>query len=474
MVIGENADKIIVNGNVLAHMNEPCITFFVYGINEQEFHYIYDESSGEHTKLRLKMKDLGIFDKGHITYAVRGRIWPKKKIAGVYQDIWETMDFADQIEKMFQELHLDITEFGWDFGIEEDTGLKDWIRQPKNHTPTSLTTNEKAIKKEIDELITQMHVAPPGEKEKLRAKIRTLQNSIGMEDKELESYVRASYEKFKQIAGQHNSLAKANFYKGPIAEDSFKVYRGNQDPNLWLDGMTLRPEIRAVLLKVAQDFYKSTDLQISIIDILVIGSAANFNWTPTSDIDLHLVVDATQIKVAPELVRSFMDGLGAKWNNNHEIEIKGHPVEAYMQDVKEHNSTAENAREGTAVYSILRNQWVKKPEQKKPSIDKGKIVAKYHKLKDKINSFINEKDVDKLKDLMKNIRNYRDAGLTKSGEFSTENLVFKALRYSGDLTKLKDAINSLYDKSVTINESCQVANSTSKKPSGWNSSHSVA
>ena len=43
----------------------------------------------------------------------------------------------------------------------------------------------------------------------------------------------------------------------------------------------------------------------------------------------------------------------------------------------------------------------------------------------------------------------REAGLDKSGEYSTENLVFKLLRSSGYVNQLKDAINNITDKNLS-------------------------
>ena len=40
----------------------------------------------------------------------------------------------------------------------------------------------------------------------------------------------------------------------------------------------------------------------------------------------------------------------------------------------------------------------------------------------------------------------RKAGLSASGEFSIENLVFKKLRAEGKIEKLIDIITTLYDK----------------------------
>lgn len=241
----------------------------------------------------------------------------------------------------------------------------------------------------------------------------------------------------------------------PVKEATFKVYNQTLDTSLWkqVNGIwCLDPTIRNNLLKIAYEFYKSTDLKIPVYDILFLGSSANYNWSPTSDLDLHIVVDITQLNIDYTLSRPFMDGLASKWNSNHEIEIKDHPVEVYLQDIREKNSNAQQAREGSSIFSLLNNCWIKVPTKNIPAIDKEKIKQKHHVIKNKISSFISNKNIDGLKKLMKSLKNYRDAGLTKTGEFSNENLVFKSLRYTGELTRLKDAINSMYDKTVSISE----------------------
>ena len=231
-----------------------------------------------------------------------------------------------------------------------------------------------------------------------------------------------------------------------------RIYNKTLDPNLWLEGKKLNPEVKDALLKIAEDFYKSTDLKAEIQNILFLGSSANYNWTPTSDIDLHVVVDITDENITEDYARKFMDGLAFKWNSEHDIEIKGHPVELYLQDIGEPNATPQLAREGSAIYSIFDDQWMKEPNPQNIQIDADKVRNKFQSLKKKINTLIKTEDVEKLKELMKSIRNYRDAGLTEGGEFSVENIVFKALRHSGDIKKLKDTIGRVYDKARSLPE----------------------
>lgn len=231
-----------------------------------------------------------------------------------------------------------------------------------------------------------------------------------------------------------------------------RIYNPTLDPNIWEKDLTLKPEIQDALLQIAQDFYKSTELKGDLQNILFLGSSANYNWTPTSDIDLHLVIDITQQGITPDYARRFMDNYAFKWNTEHEIEIKGHPVEVYLQDIGEKNSTPQLARPGAAIYSVFDEEWMVKPNREKIDLDPEKIRSKFQKIKKNIKELTDTQNLDKLKKLMKWIRNYRDAGLAKGGEFCIENIVFKALRHSGALTALKDAINTIYDRKASLNE----------------------
>ena len=217
-----------------------------------------------------------------------------------------------------------------------------------------------------------------------------------------------------------------------------RVYNTTLDPNIWNEDKTLKPDIREHLLKIAEDFYNSTDLQGEIHNILFLGSSVNYNWTPTSDVDLHVVIDIAEEKINEEYARKFMDSLGSKWNTEHDIEIKGHPVEVYIQDVREPNSDASLSRPGAAIYSLFDGRWIQEPTHEKLDIDSDKIRRKFQTIQDKVKKLVETGDIEKLKELMKSIRNYRNTGLANGGEFCTENLVFKVIEKKWCLGKDKD------------------------------------
>jgi predicted nucleotidyltransferase len=205
--------------------------------------------------------------------------------------------------------------------------------------------------------------------------------------------------------------------------------------DIWGEDNKLNPEISEKLLRIAKDFYEKLDLPTPILDITFTGSMANYNWTSLSDIDLHIVVDYLAINENQELVRNYLMEAKSNWNRNHDIRIKGHEVEIYVQDSNEpHHSTA--------VYSVLNDDWLIKPRKKR-------FEASEDAIRQKADAFIARIDLlQKLSDegkheevygdserLRDKLRNYRQSGLETGGEFSTENLVFKFLRNSEELKK---------------------------------------
>ena len=222
-----------------------------------------------------------------------------------------------------------------------------------------------------------------------------------------------------------------------------RIYNDILNPNVW-DGLKLKPEIKEKLLQIGKDFYADTETDAPLKDILFVGSLANFNWSDTSDFDVHVVIDFKDVDENVELVEKLVNALKSKWNDEHDIHLKGHNVEVYIQDI-----TKENRSSG--VYSLMQDKWLTEPQKENVLIDKEKIQQKYNDYVRKINSGIKAQDIEKLKTIVKDVYDMRQSGLDKSGELSTENLVFKILRSRNYIEKLKTEINKLYDKAQSLN-----------------------
>ena len=240
-----------------------------------------------------------------------------------------------------------------------------------------------------------------------------------------------------------NSIDTINQLKEILGiKEKHRIYNSILNPAIWATEDDIKPGVLNTLLKVANTFYKDTELTVPLENIYFLGSTAGYNWTPTSDIDLHLVIDFAKIGDDEELVKNYVDGLKSKWNQAHDIKIGNHPVEVYIQDKSETNNSQ-------SVYSLMKSTWVKKPKHEDIKVDKDAIKKKYKQLVQSINVAIQEQDINKIKKLTKRIYDMRQAGLDKSGEYSTENLVFKLLRSTGYINKLRDTVTQLTDKELS-------------------------
>ena len=210
------------------------------------------------------------------------------------------------------------------------------------------------------------------------------------------------------------------------------------NPKLWKNEQ-LKPEIKSQLLKIAEKFETFIGIDLEVIDYTITGSNANYTWTTYSDLDLHIIVKG----MPGETERELFNAKKALWAEEHNITIKNLPVECYIQgSEEEHHSTG--------VYSIVADQWLEKPKKVKPNLNDAAIQKKKDSLMHDIETALQSKDISTLRDAKEKISKMRKAGLEKAGEWSTENIVFKALRNLGMIDKLTQEIKDLEDEELSL------------------------
>ena len=217
-------------------------------------------------------------------------------------------------------------------------------------------------------------------------------------------------------------------------------------PDLWDSAQHLDPTIRANLLQMANDFYEKTELPAPVIDIYLMGSAANYNWTPDSDIDVHVIIDYTKLQMPQETAFKTVKTAGAQWNAEHNILIKGHKVEMNIQN------SAEQKPYVTGIYSLVNDQWLRKPFKMPFNLDRQVLKFQYETMKNYLNNTIRSRDREQMKAAKKYLDAYRQYGLDTYGELSYENIIYKMLRARGLIKQLKDSIIQVYDKQMTVDE----------------------
>jgi predicted nucleotidyltransferase len=236
----------------------------------------------------------------------------------------------------------------------------------------------------------------------------------------------------------------------PTPEDiDFKVeYHDKLNPTLWEDDQSLHHDVQEALEDVASAFFEFLDIpKLPVEDVVLTGSSANYNWTESSDLDVHLVVNMKAIeKKFGKLAINYFDAKKKVWNELHDIQIKGIPVELYVQDKDEvHNSTG--------IYSISEEEWVIEPKYEEPNVDDAAVKAKAAEWISAISDVTvacNKADI--IEKFMQKLTKLRQAGLDNGGEFSTENLAFKVLRNGGYLDQLAECKTKAFDRELSIEE----------------------
>ena len=227
-------------------------------------------------------------------------------------------------------------------------------------------------------------------------------------------------------------------------------------PDFWKNDV-LDSRVRLKLLDIADDFTDFLNIDwVKPEDITMTGSLANYNWSEEySDIDLHIVVDFSQVDENLKLLKEYFNSKKTNWNIDHDtILIYGYPVELYVQDVNEEHVSS-------GVYSLEKDEWIIEPDPENVSTDGvdfdvvKKIVASFTNKVDEIcEMFENESDDYMLslihnmgKIVLKAIKDCRQQGFEKDGkEMNEGNLVFKALRRNETIQKLYDILHGTYDK----------------------------
>jgi hypothetical protein len=257
--------------------------------------------------------------------------------------------------------------------------------------------------------------------------------------------LRPSYKRSKSAPPLGESISEE---VSPEALKSFSM-KDTLDPNFW-EGDKLKPEVAEKILSIVNDFLSSVEISLTPEDINLTGSIANYNWSEYSDVDVHIVVDYSKIDENQELLKSLFRSLGTTWNDKHKIKLFDREVEIYIQDVtEEHHSTG--------VYSVEQDRWITKPKKKTLDIDRQKVLSKAEAEVERIDAIedvVKEGDfieaVEMAKKLKKRLKKLRQSGLSKEGEFSIENLVFKVLRRSGEIERLHDLADQAYDLAMSL------------------------
>ena len=220
------------------------------------------------------------------------------------------------------------------------------------------------------------------------------------------------------------------------------------NPIIWTADHNLPKKVRSGFLKIVRKFYEFLEIDAPIIDIILIGSNANYNWTEHSDIDLHVVINYLHVGNNLYLVEKYLQAKKSIWNSKYPLTYKGMNIELYAQD------SNENLHGSVGIFSIMKNKWIRKPNADLISIDDDLIQQKAQPYEYEINK-LSETDPNvelKIKNILEKLHNLRQTGLDSAGEYSIENLAFKYLRNKGLIDRIKEMLQSINMGQMKIDE----------------------
>lgn len=232
-------------------------------------------------------------------------------------------------------------------------------------------------------------------------------------------------------------MRAGDFVKGNVA------YNRELSPVAW-ENDKLKLEVKVALLRAAKFFTDYLDIpNFRVIDVVLTGSMANYNYTKFSDFDLHVVTRYSDLE-CDDLAEAFYRAKKTIWNDRHDIIISGHDVELYVEDVEQPPVSA-------GMYSLLQDQWITKPDYNPPTIDDSAVNLKVADLVKQIDVAVDRADdPEDIYRITDKLRKMRRTGLDTTGEFGVENLTFKILRNLGYIDKLESEFNRKQDQAISI------------------------
>ena len=142
----------------------------------------------------------------------------------------------------------------------------------------------------------------------------------------------------------------------------------------------------------------------------------------------------------------------SNWNRQHDIKVKGYDVELYVQDVNDPHFSS-------GVYSLLNDDWVVKPRREDKEIDREAVrqkAASTMDMIDDVQKLFDDGDYDGAMEYGEKVRDkikrFRSSGLEREGEYSFENLAFKALRRNDYLERLSKLRIDAYDSQMSMTQ----------------------
>lgn len=224
-------------------------------------------------------------------------------------------------------------------------------------------------------------------------------------------------------------------------------YHRDLNPKFW-NNKKIDQKVRTKLLEIARVWAKFANIENNnILDIVLTGGNANYNYTKQSDLDVHIIIDYDKVSCDEAIVMDYFMAKKSLWAANHtNIRVLGFPVELFAEDKRAKPPA------GQGVFSLLKNRWVQEPKFVKMNFGKDTLLAqKVEFYAKEIDNMVKGKQSTGAAGALKDkLRAMRGAAIQAGGEFSFENLVFKELRNRGYMDKLANYLKKNKERELSL------------------------
>lgn len=204
----------------------------------------------------------------------------------------------------------------------------------------------------------------------------------------------------------------------------------------------LLPDVRKKIVDIVAEFESYIQVPIEIADIQLVGSNVSYNYTETSDLDVHIIANFELVSCDVGVLQSLYDAKKSAFNKNLDIKIHGIEVELYVQDIQ-------SGVTSNGIYSVCDNKWVKEPKPIK-SITKHNVEKELEKWQAKIAQVLEENNYEEISNTINLLYLIRHNSIATDGEYGKGNTLFKEIRSAGLLQQLKDALDKALSKKLSL------------------------
>lgn len=215
------------------------------------------------------------------------------------------------------------------------------------------------------------------------------------------------------------------------------------NPFIWKDNI-LRQEVKDALDNIVIQFIdelETNNIPIDIVDVHIVGSNASYNYDLTSDLDVHIVADFSNINCNEKVLELLYNFFKSYFNNKYNISVHGIKVELYIENQK-------TPAKSNGIYSLVDDEWIKFPEQ--TDVIEVDIEQELSSWLEEYNKIIASSNIELLQDFLNRLYIFRRDSLINEGEYGKGNLVFKYFRNNGYIDTIKDLLTQNISQNLTL------------------------